>query len=112
MAINFLGTWEEKENKTGNTGTKAYFREQGTPKIEEILLENTRKVLEGRGRSFLKLCCRSATCAERSNSIVGVTWSFKKNVSKIFSQISWVLSSQIDIKMYSCGLTRSQNYHS
>ena len=31
-----------KGNKTGNTGTNAYFREQGTPaKIEEILLGNT-----------------------------------------------------------------------
>ena len=27
MAINFLGTWEQKENKTGNTGTNTYFRE-------------------------------------------------------------------------------------
>ena len=25
-----FGTMEQKENKTGNTGTKAYFREQGT----------------------------------------------------------------------------------
>ena len=32
MAINFLGTWEPKENKTRNTGTKAYFRDQETPK--------------------------------------------------------------------------------
>ena len=31
MAINVLGTWEQKKNKTGNKGTKAYFREQGTP---------------------------------------------------------------------------------
>ena len=39
----FLGTCEQKENKTVNTGTKAYFREHGTwnTKIEEILLGNT-----------------------------------------------------------------------
>ena len=33
---------EQKENKTENTGTKVYFREQGTPKIEKILLGNGR----------------------------------------------------------------------
>ena len=32
MAINVLEYGNKKENKTGNTGTKAYFREQGTPK--------------------------------------------------------------------------------
>lgn len=37
MAIDFLGIWVLKKNKTGNTGTKAYFREQGTP----VLLANT-----------------------------------------------------------------------
>ena len=35
LAINFLGTQEQKENKTGNMETKAYFREQGTPKSKE-----------------------------------------------------------------------------
>ena len=35
MAISFLGTREQKENKTGNMGTKAYFREQGTPKSKK-----------------------------------------------------------------------------
>ena len=35
MTINFLGTWEQKENETGNTGTKAYFREQGIPKSKK-----------------------------------------------------------------------------
>ena len=34
MAINFLGTWEQKENKTWNTGAKVY------TKITEILLAN------------------------------------------------------------------------
>ena len=28
--LTILGTWEQKKNKTGGTGTKAYFREQGT----------------------------------------------------------------------------------
>ena len=35
MAINFLGTWGQKEYKTGNTGTKAYFKEKGTPKSKK-----------------------------------------------------------------------------
>ena len=35
MAINFLGTWEQKENETWNMGTKAYFREQATPKSKK-----------------------------------------------------------------------------
>ncbi len=39
MTINFLGTWEQKENKTGNTGTKAYFREHGTPKSKKYFYE-------------------------------------------------------------------------
>ena len=29
------GTWEQKENKTGNTVTNAYFREQGTPQSKK-----------------------------------------------------------------------------
>ena len=44
MAINFLGTWEQKENKTGNTGikgNKSIFQGTGNTKIEEILLGNT-----------------------------------------------------------------------
>ena len=35
MAINFLGTQEQKEKKTGNMETKAYFREQGIPKSKK-----------------------------------------------------------------------------
>ena len=32
MTLKSFGTREQKENKAGNTGTKAVFREQGTPK--------------------------------------------------------------------------------
>ena len=32
MVLKLLGTREQKENKAGNTGTKAVFREQGTQK--------------------------------------------------------------------------------
>ena len=39
MAIYFQGTREQKENKTGNTGTTAYFREQGTPKSKKYFKE-------------------------------------------------------------------------
>ena len=39
MALKLLGTREQKENKSGNTGTKAQFREQG----------NTRRILLGTG---------------------------------------------------------------
>ena len=35
------GTREQKENKTGNVGTKAYFREQGTPKSKNTSREFT-----------------------------------------------------------------------
>ena len=38
MAINVMGTWK---NIMGNTGTKASFREQGTPKPKiEIVFRN------------------------------------------------------------------------
>ena len=49
MAINSLGTWEQKENRTRNMGTKAYLREQGTPKSKKYFREhgNTRKILLG-----------------------------------------------------------------
>ena len=40
MPINFSGTWEQKENKTGNTGTKASFREQGTWEHKENFVGN------------------------------------------------------------------------
>ena len=35
MALKLLGTGEQKEKKAGNTGTKAAFREQGTPKSKK-----------------------------------------------------------------------------
>ena len=41
MAINFLGTWEQKENITENTGTKSHFTEQGTSKSKKYFLANT-----------------------------------------------------------------------
>ena len=50
MAINFLGTWEQKENKPWNKETKAYFREQGTPKSKKFFFKergNTKKILLG-----------------------------------------------------------------
>ena len=34
-----LGTMEQKENKAGNTGTKAVFGEQGTPKSKKAFRE-------------------------------------------------------------------------
>ena len=35
MALKLLGTREQKENKPGNTGTKAVSREQVTPKSKK-----------------------------------------------------------------------------
>ena len=52
MAINFLVAWEQKENKTGNTGTKAYFRQQGTPKSKKYF-QGTREVRERNTRKYL-----------------------------------------------------------
>ena len=40
MALKLVGTREQKENKARNTGTKAVFGEQGTPKSKKILLRN------------------------------------------------------------------------
>ena len=40
MALKLLGTREQKENKAGNTGTKAVFGEQGTTKSKKILFGN------------------------------------------------------------------------
>ena len=40
MALKLLETKEQKENKAGNTGTKAAFREQGIPKSKKMLSGN------------------------------------------------------------------------
>ena len=49
MALKLLETREQKENKAGNTGTKAVFREQGTTKSKNAFRQqgNTRKILLG-----------------------------------------------------------------
>ena len=36
LKIKIVSPWEQKENRAGDTGTKAvHFREQGTPKSEK-----------------------------------------------------------------------------
>ena len=47
--LKIIGKREQKENKAWNTGTKAVFREQGTPKLKNAFREqgNTRKILLG-----------------------------------------------------------------
>ena len=55
MVINFLGTWEQKENKTGNTGTKHTLgnREQQNRRSTFREHGNTRTILLGtRVRDF------------------------------------------------------------
>ena len=39
-ALKLLGTREQEENKAGNMGTKAVFREQGTAKSQKMHLGN------------------------------------------------------------------------
>lgn len=50
MGIYFLGTWEQRENKNGNMRTKAYCREQGTPKPKKYFL--------GTREHWKKIFCR------------------------------------------------------
>ena len=49
MAINFLGTWEQKENKTGNAGTKHSLGNKEHQNRRNTFREhgNTRKILLG-----------------------------------------------------------------
>ena len=58
------------ENKTGNTGTKAYFREQGTAKSKKYfwgIYGNTRKILLGT-REHDPPPGRPLACSRRSDS--------------------------------------------